>query len=52
MEIRNRNRTRVPEGEAVFMRGYVILGPEECYLHVDGWYFVNNPSDPPVGEPV
>lgn len=30
---------------------YVILGPEECYLYVDDWYFVNNPSDPPVGEP-
>ncbi len=32
---------------------YVILGPEECYLHVGGeWYSVSNPSDPPLGEPV
>jgi len=30
---------------------YVIHGTDGCYLLVDDWYFVNNPSDPPVGEP-
>lgn len=31
---------------------YVINGPEDCYLLIEGnWYSVSNPSDPPVREP-
>lgn len=31
---------------------YVINGPEDCYLLIEGiWYSVSNPSDPPVTEP-
>ncbi len=31
---------------------YVINGPDDCYLLIEGyWYSVSNPSDPPVTEP-
>lgn len=32
--------------------GYIINGPDACYLLIEGcWYIVNNPSDPPVEAP-
>ncbi len=31
---------------------YVINGLDDCYLLVDGdWYLVSNPSTPPIAEP-
>lgn len=31
---------------------YLIKGPDECYLWMEGnWYSVSNPSDPPVAVP-
>lgn len=32
---------------------YVINGPDDCYLLIEGyWFSVRNPSDPPVTEPL
>ena len=31
---------------------YLVNGPEDCYLTLEGrWYFVRNPSAPPVAPP-
>ena len=31
---------------------YVICGPDDCYLLIEGyWYSVTNPSDPPAASP-
>ena len=44
-----------PEGEKSFFyinNGRDGTGTDLCYLYTEkGWYFVKNPSDPPVREP-